>query len=147
MKEGDKMIYEGKPKVPKSELTIIEWKNNLETFPIILRELNKYPWCEIDHINIYRWWKKDSLEKELKELGDVAYLETNILLPLLPEDNDATITLYTKKYNTINIGPYEAQLHDCFVIDKKAREFYYGDIEDLKERYDIEERKDESKCN
>ena len=53
------IIYEGKPKIPESQLLIIEWKNIKETLPIILEEINKLKWCKVDHLNIYRFWKKE----------------------------------------------------------------------------------------
>ena len=130
------IIYEGKPKT-ESQLLIIEWKNIKETLPVILSEMDKLKWCKVDHLNIYRFWKKEEKKEAYADYGDVALLDIDISLPLDEKDNDAEVVIVTEDLRVICVGPYIAQLNDCFVIDKKSHDFYYADLAELKEKYDL----------
>lgn len=130
-------VYEGRPKMPESQLLIIEWKNIKETLPIIIEEMNKLKWCKVNYLNIYRFWKKEEKKEAYAKYGDAALLDINISLPLDEKDDDAEVVIRTKDDRAISVGPYIAQLNDCFVIDKKSHEFYYADLADLKEKYDL----------
>lgn len=134
-------VYEGRPKMPKSQLLIIEWKNNKETLPVILNEISKLKWCKVDHLNIYRFWKKEEKKEAYAKYGDAAFLDINISLPLDEKDNDAEVVIRTKDDRAISIGPNRAQFNDCFVIDKKSHDFYYADLSKLKEKYDLKKVK------
>ncbi len=134
-------VYEGRPKMPESQLLIIEWKNIKETLSIILEEMNKLKWCKVNYLNIYRFWKKEEKKEAYAKYGDAALLDINISLPLDEKDDDAEVVIRTKDDRAISVGPYIAQLNDCFVIDKKSHEFYYADLADLKEKYDLKKVK------
>lgn len=133
------MIYDLTEKRPKESLVVIPWESNLKTFPIILKELKKYKWAKFDKAYIYRWWKKEEKKKAFEEYGDAAVMEK--FDELREKDDDALILLMTKDGLHINIGPCEAQLRDCFVIDKKKKYCFYDDMSNLKRSYNFKERK------
>ena len=133
------MIYDLTEKRPKESLVVIPWESNSKTFPIILKELKKYKWSTPEKALIYRWWKKEEKKAEFEKYGDAAVLEDFDGLGI--RDEDALIHLVTKDGLHINIGPCEAQLYDCFVIDKKKKYCFYDDIDNLKKNYNFEERK------
>lgn len=134
------MIYDLTEKRPKESLVVIPWESNSKTFPIILKELKKYKWATPEKAFIYRWWKKEEKKEEFEKYGDVAVMEKFDELKLEIKDDNALILLTTKDDLHINIGPCEAQLCDCFVIDKKKKYCFYDDISNLRKNYNFKER-------
>lgn len=137
------MIYDLTEKRPKESLVVIPWESNSKTFPIILKELKKYKWAKFDKAYIYRWWKKEEKKEEFEKYGDVAVMEE--FNGLGARDDDALIVLHgdPQEENGVHIyiGPCEAQLRDCFVIDKKKKCCFYDDMDNLKMSYNFKERK------
>ena len=134
------MIFDLTEKKPKESLVVIDWESNSKSFPIILKELRKYKWATPEKAFIYRWWKKEEKKAAFEKYGDVAVMEKFDELKLGTRDDDALILLITKDDLHINIGPCEAQLCDCFVIDKKKKCCFYDDKSNLKKNYNFKER-------